>query len=327
MPQNSKDTEKNTKVKKTVNAKKSTSKETTSAVKNKSNTKDSSAKKAVAENKSTSSKKTATKEAKKVTAKKASNSKKVATTKKNVSTRKKATTSNKNASNVKMASIEKKATTTKKATGTTKKSTTIKRASKKVAIPVEYYDLPVAYNKTVVKILAQTPYCLFVYWEISEKDKLKFQEQYGNGFFQNTKPYLVITNETMNYSFETEINDYANSWYIHIHDSDCEYSVRLIRKPINLEVSITSSVDIISSNEINAPNDHILFDKLGKTVFFKNVKTNIMSKKDISSISFISNIGKIYNIYDLYKEIYKNELDDDKLGIGISSSQFSSFFK
>ena len=38
----------------------------------------------------------------------------------------------------------------------------------------------------------------------------------------------------------------------------------------------------------------------------------------------MKNIGKVYNIYDLYKEIYKNELTDDKLGSSLSSSKMSS---
>ena len=219
-----------------------------------------------------------------------------------------------------------KKTTTKKTTQTTRKRTTTKKA--KPVITTEYYDLPAVYNRTIVKILAQTPSSLFVYWEISEDDKKKLQEQYGESFFQNTKPYLVITNETMNYSFETEINDYANSWYIHIHDSSCKYGVQLIRKSTNHNTDNSHSViNIISSNEIATPNDHILFDKLGKTVFFRDVKSHCEVEKDISSLSFISNIGRVYNIYDLYKEIYKNELNGDELGMGLSSSGFSSNFR
>lgn len=231
-----------------------------------------------------------------------------------INTTKKATASKKSVSNK-----------SKKASSTTSKkiaSKSTKKKAKKVSVPVEYYDLPSVYNKTVVKILAQTPSCLFVYWEISKQDRLNLQKEYGEKFFQDTKPYLVIINETMNYSFETEINDYANSWYIHIHDSNCKYSVKLIRKPINNEPPLSISfVDITSSNEINAPNDHILFDKLGKTVFFKNVQTNIINEKDISSLSFINNIGKVYNIYDFYKETYRNELNRDELSTNLSSSR------
>lgn len=283
------------------------------------------------EKKSTSIKKASTSKAgaSKSTAKKSTTSKKGTTktsTKKTVTKKtsaKNSTTQNKVAT--------KKASSTKNTIkkDTTKKTTTKKTSTKKakaVTTP-EYYDLPTTYNRTIVKILAQTPSSLFVYWEVSEDDRKKLQEQYGEEFFQNTRPYLIITNETMNYSFETEINDYANSWYIPIHDSSCRYGVQLIRKTIHHNISTSNSiVNIISSNEIATPNDHILFDKLGKTVFFRDVKNNYEVEKDISSLSFISNIGRVYNIYDLYKEIYKNELNGDELGVGLSSSGFSSNF-
>ncbi len=79
-----------------------------------------------------------------------------------------------------------------------------------------------------------------------------------------------MTNKTKDYSFEVEINDYANSWYINIPDSDCKYDVTLFRKPRNAEVH-QENVYITSSNDLQTPNDHILFDSLGKTVFFKKM--------------------------------------------------------
>ena len=41
-------------------------------------------------------------------------------------------------------------------------------------------------------------------------------------FFEKTKPVLIINNQTMNYSFEIEINDFANCWYFNINDEKCE---------------------------------------------------------------------------------------------------------
>lgn len=270
--------------------------------------------KKAAQEKKTSSKKTETKEIidKKVT-KKASSAKSTTTKK------------------VTSAKASSKSSSTKKSQAKTssKKSSTTRKTTKKLASTLEYYDLPAVYNKTIIKILAQTPSCLFVYWEIAEQDRLNLEKIYGNTLFQDTKPYLVIINETMNYSFEVEVNDYANSWYIHIGDSDCKYEVKLIRKPIiaKLQDYNNSNIDIISSNDIDLPNDHILFDKLGKTVFFKNVKTSIVTEKELTSLTFISNIGKIYNIYDFYKRIYKDELNGNEFAMGLSSSQFSSLFK
>ena len=224
------------------------------------------------------------------------------------STTKKAST---NKSTVKKTTSSKSATAKKASPkkSTTRKATTKISSSKKLPI-LEYYDLPNLYNQTIVKILAQTPTILFVYWDISDEDRQMYLEKYGEDFFNNTIPYLTVTNQ-------------ANSWYINIPDSDCKYDVVLFRKPRNPEVH-HESVYITSSNDLQTPNDHILFDSLGKTVFFKNVKTNEIISKDTSSLSFMNNIGRIYNIYDLYKEIYKNELLEDKLNAHLTSSKMSS---
>ena len=51
----------------------------------------------------------------------------------------------------------------------------------------------------------------------------------------------------------------------------------------------------------------ILFEKSSGSVFFKDVHTNEVTKKDISTLSFMKRIGKIYNIYELYQTIYQKE--------------------
>lgn len=206
--------------------------------------------------------------------------------------------------------------------------TKAKKETKKVKtfLP-EYYDLPYKYNKTVVKILAQTPSNLFVYWEISDEDRTKLKETYGNYFFEITKPVLVVHNITKNYSFELDINDFANSWYLHVKNSNCKYKVELGRRPITHEIVIPNNyVYISSSNAMDAPNDHILFDKLQQNVFFKNVKTNVVTEKNILTISHLINMGKLYNIYELYKKMYKDEFNCDDFGTNLSSSQSSSSF-
>src|SRR5699024_5183057 len=84
------------------------------------------------------------------------------------------------------------------------KTRTYKLPKKDLVSDVEYYDLPSTYNETVVKILAQTPTTLFIYWDISDSDKKLYIEQYGEDFFNTTKPILIVRNKTMNYSFEVE---------------------------------------------------------------------------------------------------------------------------
>lgn len=223
----------------------------------------------------------------------------------------------------------KKATTTKKTT--TKKSTATKKVAtkkttrKKVEI-VEYYDLPYRYNQTIVKVLAQTPTTLFVYWDISDTDRKAFEEKYGENFFETTKPVLIVYNDTKGYSFEVEINDFANSWYLHVSDSKCEYRIELGRRPIFKTEKITDDYIYVStSNEIESPNDRILFDSAQKQVFFRDVKTGFESKKSIYNISLLRNMGKIYNIYDLYKAIYSNENVENIYDLYNPSSSSSSF--
>lgn len=204
----------------------------------------------------------------------------------------------------------KNTTTTSKKKVTKKPSTTKKKISakkRKIDI-VEYYDLPYRYNQTMVKVLAQTPTNLFIYWDISDKDRKNFETQYGEDFFESTKPVLIVYNDTLGYNFEVEINDFANSWYLHVNDSKCDYRIELGRRPIKKTEKINTDYIYVSmSNEIESPNDHILFDRKQKMVYFRNVKTGIQTEKQITSISFMRNMGKIYNIYDLYKSIYQDE--------------------
>lgn len=256
-----------------------------------------------------------------------SNAKKSNTSlKENVSSK----SNNKKSASKKTSNNTKKTTNKKKTNAKTTKTSLRKTNSKNKSTIVEYYDLPFRYNETVVKILAQTPTMLFIYWDISDSDRNSYIEKYGEDFFSKTKPVLLITNKTMNYHFEVEINDFANSWYLHVNDANCDYSVELGRRPVEYNSNIDNYVYITTSNDMEMPNNHILFDKLGKTVFFKNVKNNFIEEKEISSISFIKNMGKIYDIYDLYMEMYKNEINVEDLAsndikLNLSSSNSSTF--
>lgn len=244
----------------------------------------------------------------KSTTKKTTTKKAVATTKKKEPV-KKATTKKETAK--KTSSTTKKATkTTAKKTSVAKKTTTRKKSVKKQekVVPVEYYDLPYRYNQTVVKVLAQTPSTLFIYWDISDEDRKNYEKHYGEDFFNNTKPVLIVYNDTLGYSFEVEINDFANSWYLHVADSKCDYRIELGRRPIVKTEKIQDDyIYVATSNEMQAPNNKILFNKEQKMVYFKNVKTGNITEKPINTLSFITNMGKIYDIYDLYKEIYQDE--------------------
>ncbi len=255
----------------------------------------------------------------KKTKKAASTSTKKETTKK--TTQKKTTVSK--------GKVESKKSVSKINVKATSQKVTEKKPTKPTihAFSPEYYDLPYRYNKTVVKILAQTPTNLFVYWEISDEDRERLKKQYGEYFFEITKPVLVIHNLTMNYSFEIDKNDFANSWYFHVNDSSCEYKIELGRRPIPINYSYMPQYDvekngpinpietpyvyISSSNNLEAPNDHILFNNKNK-IYFRNVKTNQIIEKDVKDFPFIVKDNEFVNIYELYKKLYKDEISDDK---------------
>ena len=184
-----------------------------------------------------------------------------------------------------------------------KKPTTISGEEFSIA---EYYDLPYRYNQTIVKLLYQTPTTLFIYWDISDEDREKFKETYGEDFFEKTKPVLVVHNETKGYSFEVEINDFANCWYLNVNDSKCKYKIELGRKPFevmyNGEVTAVKTtpkitqnyIPITSSNEVESPNDHILFEKTQEMVYFRNVKDNTITAKNIASLNFVKSLSLIH---------------------------------
>ena len=119
---------------------------------------------------------------------------------------------------------------------------------------------------------------------------------------------MKIFNLTKNYSFEIEINDFANSWYINVNDANCEYKVELGRRTIKFEQNLnTDYIYLSSSNNIEFPNDHILLEQLPDIVKFKNVQTNKVSTKNISTLHLVG-INKIYNANDFYKKFYKDEI-------------------
>ena len=255
----------------------------------------------VSSSRATSSKKTASSK----TTKKASSTKsakKVAAAKSKVRTTKAKTpvvskTSNK--------PVTKKTTSR---TTTTKKTQTKKTNKKPIKTDLEYYDLPYRYNQTIVKMLAQSPHTLFVYWDISDTDRENMIKTYGENFFNKTEPVLIITNKTKNYTFEIRINDFANCWYFGVEDEKCEYLVELGRRPIDSSISIPNNyLYISSSNEIESPNGHILFEKEQNTLYFRNVKENYTYSKDVANLHLINHLKRIYKIYDIYKIIYKNE--------------------
>ena len=278
-----------------------------------------------AKTKETNEKKVTKKTAKKTTVQSSLNKSKVSA-KKAVKTSKKTTTKKNATPKAKNNSIKKTAKTKNKV-----KTSAKKVANKKQPINiVESYDLPYRYNETIVKILYQTPNTLFVYWDISDSDRENYIKHYGENFFNITRPVLIIHNDTMHYNFEIPINDFANSWYLHINDSKCDYRVELGRRPNYYNKEVTKEIEekiktdyiyVSTSNEIESPNDHVLFStNENNTIKIRNVKTS--NEKSISLFEIVKHLPamkRVQNIpyikEELLKDIYSGIYQSEDLSI------------
>ncbi len=200
---------------------------------------------------------------------------------------------------------------------------------------LEYYDLPYRYNETIVKILAQTPKKLFVYWDVADSDRNRYLNAFGDKFFEITYPVLLVYNEDKKYVKEVPINDFANSWYIDIDDPKTKYTIQLGRKFINRNQSInvekikenninlqTDYLPFANSNVLEAPNDHVLLEYLSDRVTFRDVKTNREFVKDLRKTKTI--LGKKFNVNDFYQNQYDEELSEGTFDMANPSSKLSS---
>ena len=147
----------------------------------------------------------------------------------------------------------------------------------------EYYEVPYRYDETTVKIIAQNPYKLYVYWDISNKKKEELISNYGKDFFTKTTPVLIVTNKNTNESFEVEVNDFANSWYIDIPDNSSKYIVELARK-----VNDTIYIDPINGNkEKIEEKNKINNTSNNKKTDEKDIKFNYLNAQSKNSIQKI----------------------------------------
>lgn len=237
----------------------------------------------------------------------------------------------------KIAAMQEEATKEEidKKEGTHKKKITKKNEAKKQQYSLEYYDLVYRYNETIVKILAQTPKRLFVYWDISDNDRQKYVQTFGENFFEKTYPVLLVYNEDRKYVKEVVVNDFANSWYIDIQDPKNKYIIQLGRKfrqiphDINMEnvmkrdiILKTDYLPLANSNQLEVPNDHVLLENLPRFITFRNVKTNQEFVKDIGD--FKDAFGNNYSVDGFYNEQYKDEISEGMFDMENPSSNLSS---
>ena len=125
----------------------------------------------------------------------------------------------------------------------------------------EYYELPNKYNETVLRLLVQSPTCMYAYWEVSENSLKEYNKKID---YNSSTPVLKITNTTMNYSYEIKIDPYATNYYIKVNDVDCNYKVELGRKYKNKYISI------YESNSVTIPRSAPVFEKESEEITYRN---------------------------------------------------------
>lgn len=196
----------------------------------------------------------------------------------------------------------------------------------------EYYDLPYKYDKNIVRVLAQTPKKLCVFWDINNEAIKALTDKYTQDFWDKTYPVLLVKNEKHQFSFEIPINDFANTWYIDIPDDSAYYSIELGRKfketlkvenkefDENYHFEKDHIYLFTRSNYLESPNGHILFDTIKKNTLFKNIKTN--EEFYIKTDSVITN--NIIKIYEEHVDISDEDGRLHALSHGLSSSYMSS---
>lgn len=127
----------------------------------------------------------------------------------------------------------------------------------------EYYELPKKYNKTIVRLLVQSPTRMFVYWDVSDETVSNFFKN-NNVNYSDATPILKITNVTMDYSYDIPIDPFTNNYYIDVKDPNCKYQVELGRKFNN------KFVNIYTSNQVQIPRSMPVATPFQEEIIYRN---------------------------------------------------------
>ena len=135
----------------------------------------------------------------------------------------------------------------------------------------EYYELPSKYNKTIVRLLVQSPTRMFVYWEVDEDSVKDFEKMKMD--YSSARPILKVKNITMNYSYDIPIDPFTNNYYIDVKDPDCEYQVELGR------VQNDKYVNLYTSNSATVPRNNPMYVGDSEEVIYRNyIKLDMTDK-------------------------------------------------
>jgi len=96
-------------------------------------------------------------------------------------------------------------------------------------------DIPEAYNETYLRAIPRDPQWMFVFWELSEQTRNDLRIKMGAEGHASAKRVLRLIDVTDNsYDgnnpqryIDIEINEFANSWYIQVPESNRNYLIEL----------------------------------------------------------------------------------------------------
>lgn len=122
------------------------------------------------------------------------------------------------------------------------------------------YKLPLSYGDNNIAILSVDPQTIFAYWEISDEIKIRLSQSFNCDAWERSYPALKVTNISKNNSFFIRINEFSNSWYINVPDSNSLYTIEIGRKlSDSFFVSFANSNCTYTPAENISPNTNLQF--------------------------------------------------------------------
>jgi len=154
---------------------------------------------------------------------------------------------------------------------------------------IEYFN-PIELNlddETHIILLTKNPYWLYAYWHISGDTIKSFEDRFGNSSWENYNLCLKLVNLSTQKEYLLPINNYADSWYIKIADTHCQWQVYL-GKMVSEEGLIIFAESNVATTPPAGPSSIIdpewepideIWGKMLAKGFFTNLSSDELLKK------------------------------------------------
>jgi hypothetical protein len=126
-------------------------------------------------------------------------------------------------------------------------------------------DIPDTYNETYLRALPRDPEWIYIYWEILPEKIEEARKKLGAEAYSSSKRVLRLLDITdIDYDganawsrFDTEINHYANNWYLRIPEPGRTYLIELghLTADGRFCLLVRSNVFSVPSGEVSAEGD------------------------------------------------------------------------